>query len=159
MNKIFPFFVIIFLFSSLNSTGEKDLTGPLSKEEILKNVPEWQELVASYTPKLLIIEKLKSVNQEFQVEIFMGCWCPDCKKHVSAYFKIMELTDNPFISTSYIGIPREREARKELIQGKNIVRIPTFIIYFQNQEIGRIIETPTKSVEEDLIDIIEKKLD
>jgi len=159
MNKTFPLLLILFLFSFLYLGGEKELTGPLSKEDILENVPEWQELVASYIPKPEIIEKLKSVNKEIQVEIFMGCWCPDCRQHVSAYFKIMELADNPFISTSYIGIPREREARKELIQGKNIVRIPTFIIYFQNQEIGRIIETPAKSVEEDLIEIIEKKLD
>lgn len=159
MNKVFPFFLVFFLFSFLNLGGEKELTGPLSKEDILENVPDWQELVASYTPKPEIVEKLKSINKEIQVEIFMGCWCPDCRQHVSAYFKIMEVADNPFISTSYIGIPREREARKEFIQGKNIVRIPTFIIYFQNQEIGRIIETPTKSVEQDLIDIIEKKLD
>lgn len=159
MNKTFPLLLILFLYSFLNQGSEKELTGPLSKEDILENVPEWQELVASYTPKPEIIEKLKSLNKEIQVEIFMGCWCPDCRQHVSAYFKIMEMADNPFISTSYIGIPREREARKEFIQGKNIVRIPTFIVYFQNQEIGRIIETPAKSVEEDLIDIIEKKLD
>jgi thiol-disulfide isomerase/thioredoxin len=156
MNKIFPSFVIIFLFLSLNLIGEKELTGPLSKEEILKNNPEWQELVASYNPKPEIIEKIKAINKEIQVEVFMGCWCPDCEKHVSAYFKILEMADNPFISTTYIGIPRDREARKEFIQGKNIIRIPTFIVYFQNQEIGRIIETPTKSVEIDLIDIIEK---
>ena len=157
MNKIFPFFVILFLFSSLNSRGEKDLTGPLSREEILKNNPEWQELVASYHPKPEIIEKIKAVCKEIRIEVFMGCWCPDCTQHVSAYFKIMEMADNPYISTSYIGIPREREARKEFIQGKNIVRIPTFIIYFQNQEIGRIIETPAQSVEDDLINIIERK--
>lgn len=156
MNKTFSLFVILLLFSFPYLRSEKDLTGPLSKEEILKNNPEWQELVASYNPKSEIIKKIKTINREIHIEIFMGCWCPDCRQHVSAYFKIMEMADNPFISTSYIGIPREREARKEFIQGKNIVRIPTFIIYFQNQEVGRIIETPTKSVEEDLIDIIEK---
>jgi thiol-disulfide isomerase/thioredoxin len=156
MNRIFSLFVILLLFSFPYLRSEKDLTGPLCKEEILKNNPEWQELVASYNPKSEIIKKIKTINREIHIEIFMGCWCPDCRQHVSAYFKIMEMADNPFISTSYIGIPREKEARKEFIQGKNIVRIPTFIIYFQNQEVGRIIETPTKSVEEDLIDIIER---
>jgi hypothetical protein len=156
MNKIFSFFVILFLFLSLHLIAEKELTGPLSKEEILKNNPEWQELVASYHPKPEIIEKIKAIHREIQVEVFMGCWCPDCTQHVSAYFKITEMADNPYIYTSYIGIPREREARTEFIQGKNIVRIPTFIIYFQGQEIGRIIETPSKSVEEDLIDILER---
>ena len=156
MNKTFPLAVIISVCSILCLSSEKELTGPLSKDDILQNIPEWQELVASYIPDSGIMEKIKAIHKEIRVEIFLGTWCPDCKKHVSAYFKIMEMADNPHISTSYVGIPREREARKEFIQGKNIVRIPAFIIYFQNQEIGRIIETPAKSVEEDLIDIIEK---
>ncbi len=156
MKKLLSLVVIFFLFSNLCLSNEKDLTGPLSKEDILQNIPDWQELVASYIPDSGIMEKIKTIHKDIQVEIFLGTWCPDCKRHVSAYFKIMEMADNPHISTSYVGVPREKEARKEFIQGKNIVRIPTFIIYFQNQEIGRIIETPVKSVEEDLIDIIDK---
>ncbi|NIM89537.1 MAG: hypothetical protein GTO17_01155 [Candidatus Aminicenantes bacterium] len=156
MKRIFPFAVVFFLFSNLCLFSEKDLTGPLSKEDILQNIPDWQEMVASYIPDTAILEKIKAIHKDIQVEIFLGTWCPDCKEHVSAYFKIMEMADNPHISTSYVGIPREKEARKEFIQGKNILRIPTFIIYFKNQEIGRIIETPAKSVEEDLIDIIYK---
>jgi len=156
MNKIFLLLATLFFFSFVCQGGEKELIGPLSKEDILENIPEWQELVASYVPNPEIIKKIASIKKEIQVEIFIGTWCPDCKQHVSAYFKIMEMADNPLISTSFIGIPREREARKEFVQGKNIVRIPTFIINFQNDEIGRIIETPLKSVEEDLIDIIEQ---
>jgi len=140
----------------LSILSQKVLVGPLSKEEILKNLPEWKEVVASYIPNPAIIEKLKSINKEVQVELFIGTWCPDCRRHVSAYFKILEMTDNPLIVTSYSGIPREREARQEFIQGKNIERVPTFVIYIDGQEKGRIIETPTKSVEEDLLDIINR---
>ena len=39
---------------------------------------------------------------------------------------------------------------------KNIEKAPTFIVYINGQERGRIIETPQKSVEEDLIDIINR---
>jgi len=140
----------------LSILSQKVLVGPLSKEEILKNLPEWKEVVASYIPNPAIIEKLKSINKEVQVELFIGTWCPDCRRHVSAYFKILEMTDNPLIVTSYTGIPREREARQEFIQGKNIERVPTFIIFIDGREKGRIIETPTKSVEEDLLDIINR---
>jgi thiol-disulfide isomerase/thioredoxin len=140
----------------LSILSQKVLVGPLSKEEILKNLPEWQEVAASYIPNPAIIEKLNSINKEVQVELFIGTWCPDCRRHVSAYFKILEMTDNPLIVTSYTGIPREREARQEFIQGKSIERVPTFIIYIDGQEKGRIIETPTKSVEEDLLDIINR---
>ena len=47
-------------------------------------------------------------------------------------------------------------ARAAVIEGKNITKAPTFIIYTHNQEKGRIIENPIKSVEEDLLNIINK---
>jgi hypothetical protein len=34
--------------------------------------------------------------------------------------------------------------------------VPTFIVYRNNQEIGRIIETPNQSLEKDLLKILSK---
>jgi hypothetical protein len=68
----------------------------------------------------------------------------------------MDMVDNPLFMTTYIGIPRNNDSRKPFIEGKNIIKVPTFIIIIDNQEKGRIIEDPVKSVEEDLLDIINK---
>ena len=38
----------------------------------------------------------------------------------------------------------------------NIERVPTFIIYRGEKEIGRIVETPKKSLERDLWNIVKK---
>jgi uncharacterized protein (DUF1015 family) len=35
-----------------------------------------------------------------------------------------------------------------------IEKVPTFIVYRNGEEIGRIIETPIKSMEEDLYEIL-----
>lgn len=156
MKKHLLIFFIAFLFLFTSSEAQVELSGELTKEEILEKLPDWQAVVASYTPKPEVIEKLKSINREIQIEVFLGTWCPDSKAHVSAYFKIMELVENPFVRTTYIGLPRDKQARQEFIEGKNIVRIPTFIVTMNNQEKGRIIETPVKSVEEDLLDITNK---
>ena len=156
MKKHLLTFFIAFLFLFTSSQAQVELLGELTKEEILEKLPDWQAVVASYTPKPEVIEKLKSINREIQIEVFLGTWCPDSKAHVSAYFKIMELVENPLLRTTYIGLPQEKQARQEFIEGKNIVRIPTFIVTMNNQEKGRIIETPVKSVEEDLLDITNK---
>jgi len=156
MKKSF-FYIITFFFLISSIYGIDELVGRLSQEDILENLPNWQGEVASYFPKPEIIEKLKSIDYEIKIEIFLGTWCPDCKQHVSAYFKIMEMTYNPLLVTSYIGIPRDIEAREPYIQGKNIVRVPTFIVFINDEEIGRIIEHPKKTVEEDLADIIESE--
>jgi hypothetical protein len=156
MKKIILTFLCFILLSFISVYGELELLGPLSKEEILENFPDWQEEVASYVPDQEVIEKLQSIPSEIKIEIFLGTWCSDTKRNVSAYFKIMDMVDNPLIMTSYIGIPREDDSQKPFIEGKNIIKVPTFIIFIDNQEKGRIIENPTKSVEEDVLDIINK---
>ncbi len=156
MKKIMVTFLCFILLPFISVYGKLELLGPLSKEEILENFPDWQVEVASYVPDQEVIEKLQSIPSEIKIEIFLGTWCSDTKRNVSAYFKIMDMVDNPLIMTSYIGIPREDDSRKPFIEGKNIIKVPTFIIIIDNQEKGRIIENPTKSVEEDVLDIINK---
>jgi hypothetical protein len=152
---ILPFFCIIF-FLSISVYGTLELLGPLSKEEILENFPDWQEKVASYVPNMEVIAELQSIQYKIEIEIFLGTWCSDTKRNVSAYFQIMDMIDNPLFTTTYIGIPRDKDSREPYIEGKNIIKVPTFIILINDEEKGRIIENPVKSVEEDLLDIINK---
>ncbi len=137
-------------------TGRNDLVGYLSKDEILQSFPDWQEEVASYFPKAEAVDRLRTLDYEINIEIVLGTWCQDSKQHVSAYFKIMEMVDNPLLVSSYLGIPKEKEDRQPYIQGKNIVKVPTFIVSINAEEKGRIIEHPTELLEEDLINIIER---
>ena len=156
-NTLFPL-VLIFLLMMLSIYGGNDLVGPVTQDDILESFPEWREVVASYTPQEEAMEKLKAIDFTVEIEIILGTWCTDSKEHVSAYFKIIELAENPLIVSSYIGIPKEKEEREPYIQGKNIQRVPTFIVSLNDEEIGRIIEHPEKSVEEDLVEIIENKI-
>lgn len=156
MRQIFLLFLsIIFILPSF-SQEDVELTGPISKERILQNCPDWKTKIASYQPDQKTIENLRTINHEIKIVVFLGTWCSDSVRNVSAYFKIMEMVDNPLFRTSYIGIPYDRESRKPFIKGKNIKKVPTFIIYIDNKEKGRIIENPVKSVEEDLLDIIKR---
>lgn len=151
-------FILLFLFFLLPSltSGQKELLGPLTSEEILKSFPDWKDEAASYWPSHDIIDKLKSISHQVKIEVFLGTWCPDSKRNVSAYFKITEMGDNPLIQTIYTGLPREKESRQKYIKGKNIERIPTFIIFVDGKEKGRIVENPIKSIEEDLLEIINR---
>lgn len=156
-NTLFPL-ILIFLLMMLSIYGGNDLVGPVTQDDILESFPEWREVMSSYAPQEEAIEKLKAIDFTVEIEIILGTWCPDSKEHVSAYFKILELVENPLLVSSYIGIPKEKEEREPYIQGKNIQRVPTFIVSLNDEEIGRIIEHPEKSVEEDLVEIIESKI-
>jgi hypothetical protein len=134
IKKIIPLFLCFILLLSISAYGTLELLGLLSKEEILENFPDWQEEVGSYVPNQEVIERLQSIPSKIKIEIFLGTWCPDTKRNVSAYFKIMDMVDNPLIMTTYIGIPRDKDSRKPFIEGKNIIKVPTFIIFIDDEE-------------------------
>ena len=147
----------VLLLASLVLPAQTELLGPLTQESILKGVPDWEAVASAYNPRPDVLQKIRAVGQPVRIEIFLGTWCPDSKAHVGAYFKIMEMADNPLIQTFYIGIPKDKSARaKYLPPDKAVEKLPTFLVYRNGSEIGRIIETPARSVEEDLLAILSK---
>jgi hypothetical protein len=134
--------------------GQNEMLGPLSPEAILEQHPDWQAVVTAYQPKPDCIDKLRAGLREVKIEIYLGTWCPDSKAHVSEYFKVMELVDSPLFQTTYIGVPRDKGNRAPYYQGKDILKLPTFLVFVDGREIGRIVETPEKTVEEDLVRIL-----
>jgi hypothetical protein len=144
------------LLAGLISSAQVELVGPLTREKILAALPEWIAMVEAYSPDLDAVARLQAIPEEVEIEIFLGTWCPDCRQHVSAFFKVMDMVQNPLIRATFTGIPRAREDREKYTAGKIIERVPTFIIRFRNQEAGRIIETPRLSVEGDLWEILRK---
>ena len=155
--RIFLPALVAILFSGL-LRGQVELLGEITPAEILLSLPDWKAVVESCSPNLEIVSRLQSVNEEIRIEIFLGTWCSDSKQHVSAYIKVMDMVQNPLLKTTYIGIPRDKDSRAKYVQGKDIQKIPTFIVTIRGQEAGRIIETPQTSVEEDLWKIIQGKL-
>jgi thiol-disulfide isomerase/thioredoxin len=135
------------------ASGE-DLVGPTSREAILEHSPDWQGFVASYQPKPEALDKLRGLGREVRVEVFFGSWCSDSMAHLPAFFKVLDLADTPLIRADYFWVPEAKEKRAEYYQGRDIVKLPTFIVFVDGREAGRIVETPQRSVEEDLVRIL-----
>ena len=53
-----------------------------------------------------------------------------------------------------IMLDRNKTSGYGLEKDKNIHHVPTIVVYKERQEIGRIIETPTETLEEDLFNIL-----
>lgn len=136
--------------------GQQEIVGPVTPEELLREFPEWQAVAASYSPAPEAIERLRSVSREVLIEVVLGTWCKDSRSHVSELLKVVEMADNPLLRATYVGVPEDKAKRALALQGRDIVKIPTFIVSVDGAEKGRIVEAPVKSVEADLADIIAK---
>ncbi len=136
--------------------GRQEIVGAVTPEELLRELPEWQAVAASYSPAPEAVERLRAVSREVLVEVVLGTWCDDSKSHVSELMKVLEAVDNPLIRATYAGVPEDKAKRAVFLQGRDIVKIPTFIVSVEGVEKGRIVEAPVKSVEADLADILSR---
>ena len=145
-------FFLMFVIPPLQAQDEY-LSGPVTESQI-REVKIFDLYAKRYEPDMNIIRKLNQVSDSILVDVFMGTWCHDSKREIPAFFKIMELVENPLITANYTALEYRRRGPKEIIKKHNIKRTPTFVIYKNGKEIGRIIEEVEKSVESDLYKII-----
>jgi hypothetical protein len=131
-----------------------DLVGPTVREAILEHCPAWTDHVAAYQPKPEALDKLRALGREVRIDVYFGSWCSDSETHISAFFKVLDLVDSPLLRATYVGIPEAKDERAPYYQGRDITKLPTFVVIVDGREAGRIVETPERSVEEDLVRIL-----
>lgn len=152
--KISLLIIITLLITSTSIFAQNDyLSGSVTESQI-REVKIFDLYAKRYEADNEIIEKLNTVQDSILVDVFMGTWCHDSKREVPAFFKVMELIENPLITAKYTALEYRRRGPKDIIEKNNIKRTPTFIVYKNGKEIGRIIEEVKKSVEADLFKII-----
>ncbi len=145
---------IAIILAILIGTGLLLYGATLTEDEVLQQSPGWYKKIAAYTPNRAAIEKLRKVNTDYKILVIFGYWCKDSQKHVPEFIKTMWEAGNPRFTYEFIEVPKERALRQVVYRKYNIERIPTFIVYKNGVEVGRIIEHPTRSIEEDLAEII-----
>lgn len=128
----------------------------------LKKEPSFTWLTtgtANYKPDTASMSFLKKHLGKFDMVIIMGTWCDDSHNLVPKLYKVMQLAAYPMNKYKIYGVDRAKEAKGVEHKLYQIVNVPTIILFKDKTEVGRIVETAKKSVEADLMKIIQKKLD
>lgn len=108
-----------------------------------------------YAPNSAVIERLRNLlNSELTITIVMGTWCPDSRREVPRFMKILDALNFPAGNVKFIGVDDVKIAPVEEYFTLNIQRVPTFIFYKNKVEAGRIIENPVASLEQDMENIL-----
>ena len=84
----------------------------------------------------------------------MGTWCSDSHEQVPRFFKVMDEAGYPADNVRIICVDREKKDGSEDVDSLNIELVPTFIFYKEGIELGRIVETPKQTMEEDIFEIL-----
>jgi len=151
------------LNKEINPSGKSpSLLGKINKEGLSgENYTSWfTKNFDAYAPKQNNIDSLESKLSKYTITAFMGTWCGDSKRQVPIFYKVLNEANFPLERLTMVAVDRGRETYKQSPggehEGLNIHRVPTFIIYKNGKEVNRIVEKPVTSMEEDLLQIIQK---
>ena len=86
--------------------------------------------------------------------IVMGTWCPDSRREVPCFYKILDALGITDDQVTLVNVDRSKQTPEGDEAGLDIQRVPTFIIYRNAREIGRIVESPQTTLEGDLVLIL-----
>jgi thiol-disulfide isomerase/thioredoxin len=101
------------------------------------------------------VNKLNSISKDnLSIKIVMGTWCPDSRREVPRFMRILDLWKFPPDKLTFIGVDESKLSPVGEYESLNIQRVPTFIFYKNNIEAGRIIEVPQTSLEQDMVNIL-----
>jgi hypothetical protein len=91
---------------------------------------------------------------EITIKIVMGTWCPDSRREVPRFMRILNMWQFPLDKVTFIGVDNAKLSPVGEYDKLEIHRVPTFILYKNNIEAGRIIENPITSLEQDMVNIL-----
>lgn len=160
---IFSVFILSLMSCSAQkntATAVKDPSGNLigvaNKESFLEApFNEWfTPNYASYETDKEVMAKLTPLLKDIKIKAFMGTWCGDSQEQTPVFYKILDEAGFDYNNLTMITVNRSKTTPDNLQDGLSIERVPTFIVYKNNIEIGRFVEYPRDSVESDLLKIV-----
>lgn len=139
-------------------TGQEILIGTCDREGLLtgKFGEMYRQYYPIYEPKKDVISSLKRHREGVDIVIVLGTWCSDSYEQVPKFFKVLDKMKFDQKKVSILCVDREKKAGELEVAKYNIVYVPTFILYRHGKEIGRIVETPVRTLEKDMMAILQE---
>ena len=103
------------------------------------------------------LEQLKPLIKDLDITVFMGTWCEDSQRETPHFYKILDDAGFSESRLTLITVSDEKTTPQGFENGKNITNVPTFIFYKNEKELGRIVEYPIESLENDMLAIVSGK--
>lgn len=127
--------------------SDKFFVGEIKPSKLLTSFEEFNEEFTDFNIDEKEIAALKSINEPLEIHVLFGTWCHDSVREVPRLLKLLEHAANNNITTKLIAV----DYKKTADEAYDLQYTPTFVVYRNNQEIGRIIERPKQSLAQDII--------
>lgn len=112
---------------------------------------EWYE---KQEPESYVLSKInKDFFRSLEILVFSASWCGGCRTELARFYKIMDVLDLQPKRLTVIYVNKQKQVPGLDLSEYQFSRVPTFIFYRNNREIGRISERPADTLESDILEI------
>lgn len=161
MKELIFFAVILLNVFSIAQTFEKRIDVKTGKEIVVGSytrdillLPEWEDEYFNYDVDAIAADQIIPLVEDIKIKIVGGVWCDDSREQIPRFYKILDYLTFPEDNVELILVDRNKVGLAGEVDGLGIDFVPTFIFYKNNNELGRIIETPYESLELDMLSIL-----
>jgi thiol-disulfide isomerase/thioredoxin len=109
---------------------------------------------SKYQPQKECVDRLLRMQDSVAIQIVYGTWCSDSKREIPRFMKIVDQIAFPQDRISLIAVDRTMQVPAGISKEYGITNVPTFMVKYRGIEIGRIVESPRKTLEEDLVGLL-----
>lgn len=134
--------------------GKCDMEG-VKNSEIFRDF--YQNSLDEYEIDSALIIGQSDLLDDIEVTMVFATWCSDSQRELPRFLEILSIMDYPMDDINIIALDANKNIEGIDITDLNIEFVPTFILYKNGVELGRIIESPDSTLENDLLNIINTK--
>ncbi len=159
MNKTLKFALVIFagLIAACTGAARGDHEGWISPADLQAGWPGFRDQLPVPAGSEALAN-LQAIEQDVEIVAFFGTWCHDSYREIPRMLYLLEEAGNAHLSLRLYALNQQKQDAEGLAGEFAIERTPTFVVRIDDQEVGRIVESPRDSLARDLVAILQPVL-
>ncbi len=122
--------------------------GDIAQQQLMRDHKSFQLSYQAFALSEREVMAIKNWPNNLHVDVYFGSWCHDSQREVPRFLKVV--AENSTLSHRLIGLDYNKAEPNGSARKHDIHYTPTFIVYQNNKEVGRIIERPKVSLTADI---------
>jgi thiol-disulfide isomerase/thioredoxin len=148
-------YLVLLSLVLLSACAARDARGPISPQHLQRDYPLFAAAVVTDADKQQLQQRI-AAHAGLTLKVFFGTWCGDSQREVPRLLGLLQGLDSNALATEWIALDRSKVDDERQTETFAVSRIPSIIVLQHGKEIGRITDTPTTSVADDLQAILAK---
>lgn len=132
------------------------LVGELTREDLMESpFASWFHAgYEQFSPADMSMEVIKKNISNYEIVAFMGTWCPDSRREIPHFYKLLDQAGYDLSKLTMIGVDRSKTTPEKTEEEYNIERVPTFVFIKDGKEVNRYVEYARETLDQDIAKIV-----